>query len=110
MLGEIHTHTHTHTHPHTHTPTTHTHTHTNTHHPPTHTHPPHTHTHSNIGNSKSRNNHKKHLSESTPMWMSVTNARKEDTVDRSENKGVEYVHGHWEDQEQGEETLSEERN
>ena len=44
------------------------------------------------------------------MWMSVTNARKEDTVDRSENKGVEYVHGHWEDQEQGEETLSEERN
>jgi hypothetical protein len=25
------------------------------------------------------------------MWMSVTNARKEDTVDRSKNRGVEYM-------------------
>jgi hypothetical protein len=25
------------------------------------------------------------------MWISVTNARKEDTVDRAENKDVEYM-------------------
>ena len=49
------------------------------------------HTNINTGNRKSQNNHKKHLSESRPMWMSVTNASKEDTVDRSENKDVEYM-------------------
>ena len=60
--------------------TSHTHTHT------------HTHTHSNIGNNRSQNNHKKHSSESRPMCMGVTNARKEDIVGRSENKDVEYMY------------------
>ena len=49
------------------------------------------HTHINIGNSKSQNNHKKHLPESRQMWMSVTNARKEDAVDMSENNDVGYM-------------------